>query len=216
MGLASPVRSCVVTRTTAHRSQLLRFVVDPAGRLMEDLTGRFPGRAIYVQPKPEHVTALLKRRTLLRGWGQKPVSFPEEQELLQRLDRGLSRRLLDGIGLARRAKQAWVGVDYLATRSQQDDRPLLVLLAGDVSEHTREKVMRLLRRFPHAGWMALLDRDRLGGALGENLVATVAITGQSFVERITTDAVRWLAFNGSAAVVAHHPSCSPVDGEEVV
>ncbi|MBF0124264.1 MAG: DUF448 domain-containing protein [Magnetococcales bacterium] len=195
-GESSPVRSCVVTRVTRDRGRLLRFVVDPMGRLMEDLPGRCPGRSVYVQPRPEHIVTLLKRRSLLRSWGQRSLSLPDEGELLGRLAKGLSRRLLDGIGLACRAKQAWVGVEQLTALSQQANQPLLVLLAADTADHTREKAMRLLRHFPHAQCLRVLDREQLGAALGGNLIAVVSITGEPFVRRVATDAARWLTFNG--------------------
>ena len=43
-----PERRCIVTRETRPKRDLLRFVVGPDGSLVPDMTGKLPGRGIWV------------------------------------------------------------------------------------------------------------------------------------------------------------------------
>ncbi|MBW1667563.1 MAG: YlxR family protein [Deltaproteobacteria bacterium] len=45
-----PQRMCVVCRLKQDKKNLVRFVLDPEGRLIRDDTGKEPGRGIYVCP----------------------------------------------------------------------------------------------------------------------------------------------------------------------
>jgi predicted RNA-binding protein YlxR (DUF448 family) len=205
-------RTCVVARHVREKDHLLRFVVDPMGRVVEDLAARLPGRAVYVEPSREQVVALLRRRGLLKrlqggsaadrkstgpdGAGT-PLVLPAEQELCDRLARGLLQRLLDGLGLARRARCALPGVEDLHRFLMQGGEPGLALMASDTADHSREKILRLLRRQVQTGHVfTALDRNMLGAALGTGLVAVVTITGVVFTRRVQTDLLRWASFTG--------------------
>jgi len=45
-----PQRTCVVTRHSADKAELVRFVVGPDVTIVPDISGKLPGRGIYVSP----------------------------------------------------------------------------------------------------------------------------------------------------------------------
>ena len=44
-----PLRSCVVTREKLPKSELLRIVRTPDGKIVADLTGKLNGRGAYIK-----------------------------------------------------------------------------------------------------------------------------------------------------------------------
>ncbi|MBF0323343.1 MAG: DUF448 domain-containing protein, partial [Magnetococcales bacterium] len=102
-------RTCLISRTVHPRAHLLRFGVDSLGWLAEDLAGSRPGRGVYIQPTRCHVAGLVQRRGLLRRLGSQ-LLLPEAGELQDRLSLALKRRMLDGIGLARRSRSLLLDV----------------------------------------------------------------------------------------------------------
>ncbi|MBF0143875.1 MAG: DUF448 domain-containing protein [Magnetococcales bacterium] len=189
------VRSCFISRTRHPREVLLRFVVDPFGNLVEDLSGRLPGRGIYVVPDRGTLQALAKRKDALRRFFPGGVAVPPMELLLPRLEVGFSRRLMDGIGLARRSGNLRTGLRGAEESLEGGEGPLL-LLAADTAAHTREKFARLLARWAREGHEGeslegLLDRERFGLACGKGPVAVLAVLGRKMVLRVRSDAWRW-------------------------
>jgi len=62
-----PVRTCVACRQEAGRTALVRFVRDGEGTIVEDPTGRAPGRGAYLHDDPACRELALKRRSLERA-----------------------------------------------------------------------------------------------------------------------------------------------------
>jgi uncharacterized protein len=62
-----PVRTCVACRDEAGKGTLTRFVRDAAGKIVEDPTGRAPGRGAYLHDDPACRELALKRRSLERA-----------------------------------------------------------------------------------------------------------------------------------------------------
>jgi hypothetical protein len=61
------VRTCVACRQEAGKGILVRFVRDPAGAVVEDPTGRAPGRGAYLHVDPACRALALKKRSLERS-----------------------------------------------------------------------------------------------------------------------------------------------------
>jgi hypothetical protein len=64
--MTEPVRTCVGCRQTAGKGRLVRFVRS-AGEIVEDPTGRAPGRGAYLHDDPACRTLAVKRRSLQRA-----------------------------------------------------------------------------------------------------------------------------------------------------
>lgn len=62
----SPERSCLITREPQPKAGLIRFVVSPEGLLVADLSGRLPGRGLYVTASKLLVAEALAKRAFSR------------------------------------------------------------------------------------------------------------------------------------------------------
>ncbi len=62
-----PVRTCVACRLESGKGVLVRFVRDAAGAVVEDPTGRAPGRGAYLHDDPACRALALKKRSLERA-----------------------------------------------------------------------------------------------------------------------------------------------------
>ena len=69
---AEPVRTCVGCREEGGKRVLLRFVRDAEGRIVEDPTGRAPGRGAYLHDDPACRELAGKRRSLERSLKIRP------------------------------------------------------------------------------------------------------------------------------------------------
>ncbi|MBF0191276.1 MAG: DUF448 domain-containing protein [Magnetococcales bacterium] len=179
----TPWRRCAITRNRRPKAYLLRFVVDPGGRLVEDVTGRLPGRGIHVMPDRKRVTALLTRHKMA----------PEERDLLlARLGHSLEQRLLDGVGLARRTGGCRKGLREVEELIKRGVRPLL-LLAED-AESLRMRLEPWLQEIEGVEIVTVPDQERLGSIWSGRPVVLVAVIHPGVGERIRADAARWWSF----------------------
>lgn len=157
----SAQRRCVVTGEVRPREELLRFVVDPSGHLIPDISGRAPGRGIWLSPDRDSVKIALARRLFARAARQAVDVDPELETILERL---LATRCVELIGLARRAGQAVAGFEKVRARLQQGKAGLL-LEASDGADDGREKLRRLM---PGLGIVDCLTAEEIGRAFGRD------------------------------------------------
>lgn len=66
-----PVRTCVACREEAGKRGLVRFVRDAGGTIVEDPTGRAPGRGAYLHDDPSCRELALRRKSLERALRQR-------------------------------------------------------------------------------------------------------------------------------------------------
>lgn len=86
------------------------------------------------------------------------------------------------LGLAARAGRVLPGTERVR-EAVRGGEARFVLIAGDISANTREKLLPLLesRGTPH---MIGYDRDRLGAAVGRAPLSAVAVTDASLAARL--------------------------------
>ncbi|WP_130473064.1 DUF448 domain-containing protein [Candidatus Magnetaquicoccus inordinatus] len=181
-------RQCAVTRTRRRKEHLLRLVSDPQGQWTVDLPGRLPGRGVHVLPDPQVVRRFLQRR----GGAMVAVD-----PLLEQVGKALTSRILDGIGLARRAGCLQRGLRDVSEGVAAGAKPL-ILLAADTAQHTRQKLQQLLHRHAALEMWELLDRERFGNACGSSgPVAVLGVTELRMAERLRHDLLRWREFGAS-------------------
>ena len=63
----NPTRTCIVTREGHPKEVLLRFVVAPGGKLVADLSGKLPGRGMYVTCSKLLVAEAIAKRAFSRA-----------------------------------------------------------------------------------------------------------------------------------------------------
>ena len=61
-----PMRTCVVTNERMPKSELLRIVRTPEGRIQADLTGKLNGHGAYIKKDEETLNKAIKNKALAR------------------------------------------------------------------------------------------------------------------------------------------------------
>ena len=167
-----PQRRCVVTRAHGDRERMLRFVVGPGREIVPDLTAKLPGRGIWLSARRDVVEAARMKNAFARAARAPVVVAPD---LLARLESGLTRRVTELIGLARRAGQANYGFER-SREWLQAGRVGIVIQAKDGSADERARFLSGRRDIAVAAPLAAAP---LGAVFGrDHLVHVVVAPGR--------------------------------------
>src|SRR5215217_42981 len=107
-GQASRERRDIVSGSVMEEYQLVRFVAGPEGVVTPDLARKLPGRGIWVAADRGSVEQAAKKNLFSRAAKAKLVTPPDLADQVEML---LRRRLLSGLGLARRAGELTCGFE---------------------------------------------------------------------------------------------------------
>lgn len=184
---SEPRRRCVASGAEHPRGELLRFVVDPADRLVPDIAGRLPGRGIWLSPDRDSFKTARDRKLFQRA-ARRPLII--EADLDARIEHMLASRCIDLVGLARRAGQAVAGFEKVAEWLRQK-QAALILEALDGAEDGRRKLCGLAPDIPVAG---RLRADELGRAFGRERTVHVALAPGALADKFLTETRRLAGF----------------------
>ncbi len=186
-GATTSVRRCIASGELRPKAELIRFVADPGGTVVPDLAGRLPGRGLWLSPRREHLERACARNLFAKA-AKAPLRVPDD--LPARVEKLLSRRCLELIGLAKRAGQAVSGYQRVASLLASGGVAVL-LAAVDTAEDGRRKLRAAARAQESAPQVVeLFTAEELGRALGQAARAHVAIAPGGFAERLAMEAAR--------------------------
>jgi predicted RNA-binding protein YlxR (DUF448 family) len=179
--LEAPERRCIVTGESGPKQGLVRFVVGPGDVIVPDVLGKLPGRGIWVTS----CRSVLEKA----GKGQfsrsakAPVSVPED--LVEQVEAGLVKRVLDGVSMARKAGAAVAGFEKVKEWLAKGQARVL-LQASDGSGRGKDKLWT-----PTGGrFFGCLTASELGLAFGRERVIHAALAAGGLTTRIVEDAAR--------------------------
>lgn len=189
---ASRERRDIVSGEVMAEARLIRFVADPDGQAVPDLARKLPGRGIWVAADRTSVETASKRGLFARSAKAK-VTAPKD--LADQVASLLRRRLLSGLGLARRSGDLTSGFEKVCATISSGKAAWLIE-ASDGAPDGRRKVMAVVRR-QSAGpeVFGLFSSEELGLALGlENVIHTAFLAGRAS-GRWTEDVRRFAGFS---------------------
>lgn len=99
-------RTCIVTRASRPVGELIRFVLDPEGRVVPDLRHRLPGRGVWVTASAGTIDEAERRKLFARGFKEAAVVEPG---LSGRVAEQLRAAALSGLSLSRKAGELVLG-----------------------------------------------------------------------------------------------------------
>lgn len=178
---------------------MIRFVADPAGRIVVDLAERLPGRGVWLQSDRSALARGLKPAFLSRSL-RAPVKV--DDDLAARIPEMLKARLLNFLGLAQRAGQLVTGFDQVQSLLRSDEAAVLIT-AVDGAEDGRRKLRGLARR---AVLVDMLTRDEIAQAVGRVGVVHAAIKPGKIATSVGREVLR---LNGFA-----DPSANPAQAKQ--
>ncbi|WP_333591723.1 RNA-binding protein [Brevundimonas sp.] len=166
-------RRDLVTRQVMDESCLIRFVAGPDGSVVPDLARKLPGRGLWVAADRASVETAAAKGLFARAAKAPLKAAPDLADMVERL---LTRRCLEQLGLARREGVLISGFEKSAA-AIRSGRAAWLIEASDGSADGRGKLLALARHQATRACGAFTAED-LSLALGlENAIHAVLLTG---------------------------------------
>jgi predicted RNA-binding protein YlxR (DUF448 family) len=191
-GSTGPERRCIVTRASAPRAGLVRFVLGPDGAVVPDLAESLPGRGVWVSAARAAVETARAKNIFAHAF-RAPAKAPPD--LADRVERLLAERCIAHIGFARRADQIVFGRDPVRAAMAAGALRLLVAAADSQGRDAAE----LAERF-RGERFAVLTAEEIGAALGRAGIVHLGIKPGRLAEALARDLRRLEGFRAEAAV----------------
>ena len=137
----SPERTCILSRRTAPKEDLIRLALSPEGEVAPDVRARAPGRGAWIgvsraQLDAAHAKGKLKS-ALARAFKANDVKIPAN--LGERLADALRQAALDRLGMEARAGNLINGADKVETAARAG-KVHLIIHAADAGEDGRRRL----------------------------------------------------------------------------
>ena len=207
---ATTERTCALTREVRPISDLVRFVVGPAGEAVPDVKRKLPGRGIWVTATRAAISDATERNVFARGF-RREVHVP--QDLAAQTERLLERAALDALAIAGKAGAIVGGVSKVEAALGRND-VLALIHAGDAADNGTRKLAAALQRNTGGkpGEITVIDTftgAQLDLALGRpNVVHAALLAGpgsETFLARVAR-LTRFRTGFSTDAVSAHAPT----------
>ena len=184
-------RRDIVSGQVMDEAKLIRFVAGPDGVVVPDLARKLPGRGLWVAADRASVETAAKKGLFARAAKAKvsaPQDLPAQVELL------LKRRLLQGLGLARRAGELTSGFEKVSSAIETGRAAWLIEASDGAADGRRKLWGKTRKRTPPTPVFGLFSAEELGLALGaENVIHTAFLAGRA-ADRWAQDALRLSGF----------------------
>jgi len=188
---ASRERRDIVTGEVMEEDALIRFVISPDGMAVPDLARKLPGRGVWVAADRASVETAARKGLFSRAAKTRASAAPD---LADQVDGLLRRRVLDGLGLAKRAAQLVSGFEKVSS-ALNGGKVAWLIEASDGAFDGRRKILNVARKSPKPTKVfGLFSAEELGLALGrENVIHTAFLAGRG-ADRWTSDVQRLSGF----------------------
>jgi hypothetical protein len=173
-----PYRRCIVTRARQTPDVMIRFVLGPDHRLVPDVQAKLPGRGMWLSARRDVIETALARKAFARAL-RAEVLVPADLPAI--IEAALKRRVIEILGMTRRAGQAVCGFtkarEWLAA-----DRAALVVQALDGSPEERARLLNgrvvpVIDPLPAAALGQIFGRDHVVHvAVSAGRLATMLLT----------------------------------------
>ena len=209
----SPERTCILSRRTAPKEELIRLALSPDGEVAPDVRARAPGRGAWIGVSRAELDAANAKGklkgALARAFKAGDVKVPAD--LGERIAAALRQSALDRLGMEARSGNLINGADRVETAARAGKVHLLLHAAdaGDDGRRRLDQAWRVGGGGPQ-GLVFPEGRTILSMALGRENVVHAALTDPAAARRVSHAIDRWLAFidpdagleGGSAAIGA--------------
>ncbi|MEL6562847.1 MAG: RNA-binding protein [Pseudomonadota bacterium] len=177
-----PERKCLATGEVQPKHGLIRFVIGPDEQVVPDITGKLPGRGMYVAADRDALDTAVKKKLFSRR-AKRQVTVPDG--LVDEVERQLARRVVDLIALSRKGGRAVAGYEKVKNMLALEEAQVLIQ-ASDGSGRGKSKLST-----PHFGtYIGWLTADELGLAFGRQTVIHGALASGGLTQRVVEEANR--------------------------
>jgi uncharacterized protein len=134
---ASRERRCIVSGRVLPEARLVRFVATPDHQVVPDVEAKLPGRGLWVRANCEAVAKAAAKGLFARA-AKAPLTA--DADLAALTEARLVRRMLDILGLARRAGELILGFDRIEASLRGKSPPAVIVEAAEASADGRRKL----------------------------------------------------------------------------
>ncbi|MGI9385607.1 MAG: RNA-binding protein [Methyloligellaceae bacterium] len=203
MAREQTIRQCAATRERRPVEELLRFVIDPDGRVVPDLKRRLPGRGVWLTASSDVVASAVRQRLFARAFRQAVEVDAALPDLVAGL---LAKAALGSLSLANKAGVVILGFDAV-DRAISAGGVLALVHALDAAEDGCRKLDgKYLRRLADSEARPVvvrsLNADELSLALGRPNVVHAAVTDSGASANFVAAAERLERFRADSAAFA--------------
>ena len=194
-----PERTCILSRRTAPKEELIRLALSPDGIVAPDVRARAPGRGAWVGVARAELDAANAKgklkAALQRAFKASAVTVPAD--LGERTEAALRQAALDRLGMEARSGNLINGSDKIEAAARSGKVAMLIH-AGDAGEDGNRKLDQAWRVGGGEGQGVIFPEPRtiLSMALGRENVVHVALTDPAAASRVSHALKRWRAFAG--------------------
>jgi len=194
-----PERTCILSRRTAPKEELIRLALSPEGEVAPDVRARAPGRGAWIGVSRGELDAANAKGklkpALQRAFKTNEVSVPTD--LGERTEAALRQGALDRLGMEARAGNLINGSERVETAARSGKVHLLLHAADAGADGCKslDQAWRVGGGGPQ-GVIFPEGRTILSLALGRENVVHVALTDPAAASRVRHALARWLAFTG--------------------
>jgi len=185
------LRRCIVTRAERAPSDLIRFVVDPAGAIVPDLARKLPGRGVWVTADRTTVAAAAKGQAFAKSLKRQVTVAPDLPQAVETL---CVKRVLDALSLANKAGLVTTGFEKVEALLD-GDRAAALLHGADAAADGRRRLDRKFAAIqqdkgqtaPIVDWLTI---EQLSLAIGRSNVVHAALKQGGATNRLLREAER--------------------------
>jgi hypothetical protein len=198
-------RKCIVSGEVREAAHLIRFVVSPDGEVVPDVAAKLPGRGIWISADRKSIDHAVAKNLFSKA-AKANVKAPAD--LAARVEKQLTQRLLNDLGLARRSGALVLGFDNIARAMDEKVPPPVLVEASDGSKDGRRKLYAVA----HARGLKPVEVDCFSGdelslALGKENVIHAALKSGALAEKVIFEAGRLSGFrSGNKADAGSSPA----------
>lgn len=172
--------------------EMIRFVVDPEGRIVPDLARRLPGRGVWVTAGRAEIESAIKRGAFAKSL-KRAVKI--DNDLMQKVELLLAVEAKQMLSLANKAGLVTTGFSKVEA-ALEGGRAVALISASDSSNDSASKLARKFRAIRGAaGLDTPILRDFSGEdlslAIGGSNVIHAALTGGGLTRRVLASTERW-------------------------
>jgi predicted RNA-binding protein YlxR (DUF448 family) len=184
-------RRDIVSGAVMEEARLIRFVAGPDGVVTPDLARKLPGRGLWVAADRASIEAAARKNVFARA-ARTRLTAPAD--LAGQVETLLARRVLAGLGLARRAGDLTLGFDQVMAAVRAGKAAWIIEAADGAADGRRKLIYagKGVSRPPRL--LGAFNSDELSLALGLGNVIHLAFLAGRGAERWTADVERLSGF----------------------
>jgi predicted RNA-binding protein YlxR (DUF448 family) len=153
-------RTCAVTRELKPASDMIRFVVGPAGEAVPDIKRKLPGRGIWITATRATIDEAVKRNVFARNFKRDVKATPD---LAAQTERLLEAAALDALAIAGKAGSVATGFAKVEA-ALAGDHVLALIHGAEAAPDGKRKLNGTLQRNKDGKSREIAIIDTFGGS----------------------------------------------------